>query len=166
MDQFYITTKEIYKCFVHKVWCIWRSSDCASWYIDVQVTCIVIYWCSGDLHRDILTFRWLCIVIYWRSGDRASWYIDVQVTVHRDILTSSWPCIVMYWRSGDCASWHIDVQVTVHRDKLTFKWPESWCIDVQVTCIVIYWRPGDRASWYILTIKPSRRTNFSNLFLE
>jgi len=38
------------------------------------------------VHRDILTFRWPCIVIYWRSGDRASWYIDVQVTVHPDVF--------------------------------------------------------------------------------
>ena len=28
------------------------------------------------------------------------------------------------------------------------------------------WRSADRASWYILIIKPSRCTNFSNLFLE
>jgi len=28
------------------------------------------------------------------------------------------------------------------------------------------WRSGDRASWWILIIKPTRCTNFSNLFLE
>ena len=28
------------------------------------------------------------------------------------------------------------------------------------------WHSEDRASWYILTIKPTRSTNFSNLFLE
>jgi hypothetical protein len=28
------------------------------------------------------------------------------------------------------------------------------------------WHSEDRASWYILTIKPTRWTNFSNLFLE
>ena len=28
------------------------------------------------------------------------------------------------------------------------------------------WRSDDRASWYILIIKPTRCTNFSNLFLE
>jgi len=28
------------------------------------------------------------------------------------------------------------------------------------------WHPEDRASWYILIIKPTRCTNFSNLFLE
>jgi len=28
------------------------------------------------------------------------------------------------------------------------------------------WRSDDHASWYILTIKPTRCTNFSNLFLE
>jgi len=28
------------------------------------------------------------------------------------------------------------------------------------------WHSGDRASWYILIIKPTRCTNFSNLFLE
>jgi len=30
--------------------------------------------------------------------------------------------------------------------------------------IVWIWRSGDRASWYILIIKPTRWTNFSNLF--
>ena len=55
-------------------------------------------------------------------------------------LTFRGPCIV----TCDRASWH----VTVYRDM----WP---CI---VTC--------DRASWYILTTKPTRCTNFSNLFLE
>jgi len=38
------------------------------------------------VHRDILTFRGPCIVIYWHSEDRASWYIDIQRTVHRDIF--------------------------------------------------------------------------------
>ena len=31
---------------------------------------------------------------------------------------------------------------------------------------VNFWRSGDHASWWILIIKPTRRTNFSNLFLE
>jgi len=31
-------------------------------------------------------------------------------------------------------------------------------------CIWLIWRSGDRASWYILIIKPTRCTNFSNLF--
>jgi len=35
------------------------------------------------------------------------------------------------------------------------------------TKFAIIWRSGDRAaSWYILIIKPTRCTNFSNLFLE
>jgi hypothetical protein len=70
------------------------------------------------------------------------------------IMTFMWLCIVTCdcasWRSCDCASWHVtvhrDVHVTVHRD--------MWlCI---VTC--------DRASWQILIIKPTRCTDFSNLF--
>ena len=119
----------------------WRSCDRASWYI--------------------LTFMWPCIVIYF----------DVHVTVHRDVFRRSsyraswyistfmWPGIVMYF----------DVHVTVHRD--------------------VFRRSCDRASWYIstfmwpcivihfdvhvtvhrdtfLTIKPTRCTNYSNLFLE
>jgi len=30
---------------------------------------------------------------------------------------------------------------------------------------ILIWRSGDRASWYILIIKPTRCTNFPNLFL-
>jgi len=32
--------------------------------------------------------------------------------------------------------------------------------------LIRLWRSGDRASWYILLTKPTRCTNFSNLFLE
>ena len=37
---------------------------------------------------------------------------------------------------------------------------------MQTKRILAIWRPGDRASWQILTIKPTRCTNLSNLFLE
>jgi len=32
--------------------------------------------------------------------------------------------------------------------------------------VVLFWHSEDRVSWYILTIKPKKSTNFSNLFLE
>jgi hypothetical protein len=35
-----------------------------------------------------------------------------------------------------------------------------------VNTVLVFWHSDDRASWYILIIKPTRCTNFSNLFLE
>jgi hypothetical protein len=60
------------------------------------------------------------------------------------IVLGKYNTLKCVFRSCDRASWH----VTVHRDM----WP---CI---VTC--------DRASWQILIIKPTRCTDFSNLFCK
>jgi hypothetical protein len=94
---------------------------------------------SCDLHRDNM-FVWPCIVTI-RSCDRTSWQY-VQVIVHRD-NTFMWPCCIVTIRPCDSASWQY-VHVTVlHRDN-TSMWP----------CIV--------TNFFI--IKPTRRTNFTNLF--
>jgi hypothetical protein len=71
----------------------------------------------------------------WCSCDHAPRY-DVHVTAHRD-MTFTWPCTAI-WRSRD-------------RD-MTFTWPRY---DVHVTA------HRDK----FLIIKPTRCTNFSNLFL-
>jgi len=117
------------------MWPFIVTCDRASWHVTV--------------HRDI----WPCIV----TCDHASWH----VTVHRDIR----PCIV----TCDRASWHM----AVHRDI----WPASWHVTMHRDmwqCIVTY----GRSSWHMTVhrdmwscivtnffiIKPTRYTNFSNLF--
>ena len=133
------------------------SLMCHKWwgFVDCGLKCGAIYNLTY-INGSTPCIQNVSLIGIWRSADRASWYIGVQLTVHRDILAFSWQCIVIYWRSADRASWYTDVQLTVHRDILTFSWQ----------CIVIYWRSADRASWYILIIKQTRRTKFSNLFLQ
>jgi hypothetical protein len=114
------------------------------------------------------TFAWPCIV----TCDRASWHVIVHRDMWSCIVTFMWSCIVTWpcivtcdrasWRPCDLESWRdrASWHVIVHRDM----WP---CI---VTC--------GRESWHVtvhrdmwpcivtkfLVIKPTRRTNFSNLF--
>jgi len=167
-DIFYLNTSQDLtfrgpSIVIYSTWIpltFWHSEDRPSWYIlpeylsrfDIQRT----------VHRDIfylntshdLTFRGPSIVIYstwiplriWHSEDRPSWYIlpeylsrfDIQRTVHRDIFYLN----------------------TFH--DLTFRGPSIVIYSTWIPLTI--WHSEDRPSWYILIIKPTRCTNFSNLF--
>jgi len=62
----------------------------------------------------------------------------------------------MYYETTVLTYCHISLGLT-SPDYANKKWCNwQWCI----------WHSEDYTSWYILIIKPTRCTNFSNLFLE
>jgi len=80
----------------------------------------------------------------------------------------------LLWRSGQATLFGDLPKRSVHK-YFPWKWQSwsrNWMIFVECHGHKLYrsleciWHSEDRALWYILIIKPTRCTNFSNLFLE
>ena len=139
---------------------------CDIWYDMIRYAMIYMIWCMMwyDMIYDMI-WHDICYMI---------WHVMVYDMIY-DIWYDIWYNIIYFFLRlhGVYEFGHTGQQngmTTIRVPNATFykhMFMFISCIRTNTMNIkTCTWRSADRASWYILITKPTRCTNFSNLFLE